>query len=323
MPSNPLTAFEREEIACGLAAGDYIKSIAENLGRCRTTISREVNRNGGRENYRCIAAEHRAGRQRRRPKIPKLVADRALAAHVTRRLKAKDSPYRISIEAANGVGGVRASISAETIYQATYRSGRGLQPGLGQHLHLKRRCRKHRARRVPGSHSLGIFCRIADRPQAADERCEVGHLEGDLIVGAMNRSALITVFDRMSRRLWLSGVASKSADDTYIALCALLRRIPEAFRLTLTWDQGSEIACHRELALSTKIQVYIADAKSPWQRPTNENGNALVRRYVGKGTNLNTYTTPKLRHIEYRVNTIPRRIHNNATALDIYTAATR
>jgi len=87
----------------------------------------------------------------------------------------------------------------------------------------------------------------------------------------------------------------------------------------MTWDQGAEIARWAELTRRRNIDIYIADPKAPWQRPTNENGNALVRRYVGKGTDLSIYTTRQLRHIEQRINTIPRPTLNWATAHDIYT----
>jgi len=221
---------------------------------------------------------------------------------------------------ARGVHGITKSISHECIYQAIYNSC-GLAAGLHGGLYLKRRRRKHRGRPAPGSHSLGSFNPISARPAVADHRVEVGHLEGDLIVGAYNRSALITLFDRTSRHLWLAAVANKTADATYNSLCRTLQRIPPALRRTLTWDQGAEIARHHDITKRCGINIYIADAHSPWQRPTNENGNALVRRYVGKGTNLNTYTPRQLQAIEHRINTIPRRSLNWATAHDTYTPA--
>lgn len=320
MPAHPLTLREREEIRAGIERNEADGVIAEVLGRCRTTVNREINRNGGRQQYSAAAAQTRADRCRRRPKVPKLVADPALAAEVTARLEQLDSPMRISIElAAEGVG----SISHECIYQAVYADrSRGLPAGCHRGLHLGRRRRRRRRQRPPGSHSLGIYCRIHDRPQIAQDRGEVGHLEGDLIVGAYNRSALITIFDRMSRYLWLQQVTAKTADAVEAALLHVFgHRIPPAAALTLAWDQGAEIARHRELALACGIEIYIADPKSPWQRPTNEAGNALVRRYVGKGTDLSTIPNDQLTWIEHRINTIPRPSLGWATAHQIYTAA--
>lgn len=323
MPARPLTSHEREAIRVGIERGDPDHVIGEALVRHRCTINAEICRNGGRSDYCATDAQRRADQQRSRPKVPKLVADRGLAAHVTKRLKAKDSPIKISVELARGVHGRIASISHECIYQAVYSTGRGLAAGLHTGLHLQHRRRKHRGRTpVVATHSLGTFNLIGLRPEIAAQRVEVGHLEGDLIVGAYNRSAIATMFDRTSRYVWLTKLPhGKSADGLLEALIVTLRRIPAHLRLTLTWDQGSEMARHLELAERCGIDIYFAEPKAPWQRPTNENGNGLVRRYVGKGTDLSVYSTRQLRVIERNINTIPRRSLNWATANDIYTAA--
>ena len=323
MPARPLTLRERVEIRVGIERGDSDHVIGEALGRHRCTVNAEICRNGGRSVYCATDAQRRADQQRSRPKVPKLVGDRELAAHVTKRLKAKDSPMTISIELARGVYDRVASISHECIYQAVYSTGSGLVAGLHVGLHLKRRRRKHRGRSpVVATHSLGSFNLIGLRPEIAAQRIEVGHLEGDLIVGAYNGSAIATLFDRASRYVWLTKLPhAKNADGVLDVLITTLRRIPSHLRLTLTWDQGSEMARHLELAQRGGIDIYFAEPKAPWQRPTNENGNALVRRYVGKSTDLSVYTTRDLRTIERRINTIPRRSLNWATANNIYTAA--
>lgn len=322
MPADPLLLSDREEIRAGIERGDSDGVIAQKLGRHRTTINAEINRNGGRAGYTAAGAQQRADGCRGRPKVPMLVADPRLGAYVTARLEAKDSPKTISIELARGTHGVFAKISHETIYQAIYDPDRGLRAGLHEGLHLRRRARKPRNQAPPAStHSLGVFNLITARPEIAAKRTQVGHFEGDLIVGAQNRSALITMFDRTSRYLFLAKVHSKKADDVTRVLIKLLKTIPPELRLTLTWDQGAELARHLKIALRTGIDIYFAEPKSPWQRPTNENGNALVRRYVGKGTDLSIYTTADLRAITTRINTIPRRSLNWHTANDLYTAA--
>ncbi len=325
MPACPLTACEREEIRAGIERHDSDAVIAAGLGRHRCTINAEINRNGGRGKYSAVSAEQRAGRQRRRPKVSKLCADAVLAGHVEARLRAKDSPMTISIELARGVHGVTAKLSHECIYRAVYDPGRGLPAGLHSCLHLRRRRRKQRntaARDKAVTHSLGTFALITARPEIAAARVEFGHLEGDLIVGAYNRSAIMTVFDRMSRYLWLAQLPrAKNADGVFDALVATLDRIPQHLLRTLTWDQGSEMARHADVAQRCGIDIYFAEPKAPWQRPTNENGNAHVRRHVGKGTDLSTYTAKDLRAIEHRINTTPRRVLNWSTANDIYTAA--
>lgn len=319
MACERLAASEREEIRVGIERAETDSEIGRRLGRPRCTIGREIARNGGRERYKATRADKRAVKARARPKISKLAADPALAAHVRARLQAKDSPMTIAIELARGVWGLVADISHEAIYQAIYAKGaRCLPKGSHTGLHRRRSYRKHQHTANKDT-PLGQFNVIASRPAIALERTEVGHLEGDLIIGAFNRSAIVTVFDRASRNCWLSGfTGSRQADQTLIAVGHILERIPAWLRRTLTWDRGREMALHHELAAAWDIDVYFADPHSPWQRPTNENGNGLIRRYVGKSTDLSVYTPDDLRAIEHRINTIPRRSLNWSTAHNHY-----
>ncbi len=213
-------------------------------------------------------------------------------------------------------------VSHETIYRAVYAQGRaGLAQGLHRCLHRGRRRRQVRrtAAACPKRGPLGDFNLITLRPAIADDRVEVGHLEGDLILGSFNRSAIATVFDRASRHVWLAGLPrGHGAEEVLYALIELVHRIPAELRRTLTWDQGREMARHAELAEVAGIDVFFADPHSPWQRPTNENGNGLLRRYVGKGTDLNVYTKAHLRQIEHRLNTMPRRSLDWSNSQTVY-----
>ena len=240
MPAAPLTLLEREEIRARIERQECLTAIARRLGRHRCTISAEVARNGGRDGYRAVSAHQRAVLCRARPKVPCLIGSPGLAAHVEARLRAKDSPMTIAVELAGGVfPDVEGTLSHETIYQAVYGHGqRGLPKGLHGGLHRQRRCRKHR--HPKGTEPvkvgpLGEFNLITARPVIALERSEVGHLEGDLIIGAFNRTAIVTVFDRASRHLWLADLPEgHGAEATLAALVEICDRIPEPLRRTLT-----------------------------------------------------------------------------------------
>ena len=326
MPVHPLSIDDREEIFRGIALVESCSEIGRRVDRHRSTVAREIARNGGSDGYSPVQAHQRAATQRCRPKVPRLVKDPALSAEVEKRMLANDSPMRISIELERGTNGVTAFISHETLYQGIYALGTaGLSKDVYKTMQRPRRCRKHRNAAPPTStHPLGVFQLISQRPAIADARTEVGHLEGDLIVGAYNRTALGTLFERASRKLWLVQMpGGKNADSALEALTEALLRIPKWLRRTLTWDQGSELARHHALAKACEIDIYFADPKAPWQRPTNENGNSLVRRHVGKGTDLSVFTEQQLRTIENKINTIPRRIFNWDTANDIYDALTQ
>ncbi len=326
MPGDALSLSERVQIEMGVGLEQSARTIAARMGRPPSTVTRELERNGGRDAYSAAAADARAANRRRRPRLTCFQRDPVLADHVEARLAAKDSPMTISKELARGVfPEVEASVSHETIYNGIYAHGKaGLVKGLHRHLHRSRRCRTRR--RPPGDAvakdgPLGSFNLIFERPPEADDRSEVGHLEGDLIIGSFNRSAIVTVFDRLSRLVWLADLPEgHGADPTLAALVEILERIPGPLRRSLTWDQGREMARHHDLAAMCGIDVFFAEPHSPWQRPTNENGNGLLRRYVGKGTNLNVYTPADLRAIEDRLNTMPRRSLGWATAAEVYAA---
>jgi IS30 family transposase len=321
-----LSAHEREEIRVGIEAAESLTDIARRLDRAPSTICREVASNGGRHRYCAAKADARAISRRVRPKKTKFQSNRALCDHVEARLVAKDSPMTIAIELARAGGVSGDTVSAETVYLGVYSHGtRGLAAGLGKHLHRQHRRRKPRCRAgvTPKKGSvLGNFNLIGLRPEAAGGRTEVGHFEGDLIIGARGKSAIVTLVDRASR-LNLIGDLPEGHDATSVLACCveLLERVPTTLRRTLTWDQGTEMARHDDLAAAVGIDVFFAEPHSPWMRPSNEHFNGQLRRYVGKGTDLGTYSQQDLDVISHRINTMPRRIHQWASAQDRYDAA--
>ena len=319
MPGKPFSAEEREEVRVGLAGGEAIRGIARRLGRAASSVSREVSRNGGRDRYRATAAERRAGRCRRRPKQTKFRADPALTERVEQRLAAKDSPVTI----ARALRAEGISVSHETIYKGVYAHGRrGLAAGLHTHLHRRRRCRKHRrgegaqVRRVS---PLGAFNPITARPEIASLRSEVGHFEGDLIIGTAGRSAVVTLVDRASRFNLLGDLPEDHGAESVLAcLVELLDRVPEDLRRTLTWDQGREMARWPALVELSGIDVYFAEPHSPWQRPSNEAFNGLLRRWLPKSSDLSIYGQDDLDRISHQINTMPRRSLQWESAHDCY-----
>jgi IS30 family transposase len=321
-----LTAREREEIRVGIEVSESLTDIARRLGRAPSTVCREVSRNGGRGRYCAVAAEERARTKGSRPRLAKFETNRPLGQHVEARLRALDSPTTIAVELARsgGIGG--DVVSAETIYLAVYANGtRGLATGLGRHLHRKRSRRKPRcrAKEVPKKlGALGVFNLIGLRPAIAETRVEVGHFEGDLIIGARGRSGVVTLIDRSSRFNLIGELAGGNGAKSVMARCIeLFERVPPPLRKTLTWDQGREMTCHVDLAAAVGLDIFFAEPHSPWLRGTNENFNGLLRRYVGKGTNLYAFSQGDLDRISYRINTMPRRIHQWASAKDRYDAA--
>jgi IS30 family transposase len=320
MPGQPLRADEREEIRAGIEREESFAEIARVLERPTSTISREVKQNGGRPAYRAIEAERRAHRQRCRRRPTRFEVDPALARRVEARLKAKDSPVTIARQLATE----GTTLCAETIYQGVYANGRrGLSAGLHVHLHRRRRRRRPRCRGGGACASrtspLGTFCLLHQRPPVADERSEVGHFEGDLIIGARNASAVVTLVDRASR-FNLLGSLPDGHDATEVLACLveLFDKVPEEHRRSLTWDQGREMARWQDLEQLSGIAVYFCEPRKPWQRPSNEAFNGLVRRWLPKGTDLGIYDQSDLDAISHQINHMPRRSLNWQSSADCY-----
>ena len=155
---------------------------------------------------------------------------------------------------------------------------------------------------------------ISLRPPQADDRAVPGHWEGDLIIGGDSSSALITLVERTSRFVLISRLADNHRTRTVTdALKSMVDSLPRAVYSTITWDQGAEMADHAAFTLATDIKVYFADPHSPWQRPTNENTNGLIREYFPKGTDFNNVTDAQVQAVQDQLNRRPREVLNGQT----------
>ena len=313
---------ERARIEAMAQAGLGAARIARCLGRHRSTVYRELGRNGGPGGYGAGAAQAGSCARAGRPKAPKLAADAELAAAVCERLAMRWSPQAISAD----LGALGLRVCAETIYRACYdRTGRrGLPPKSWQLLPRQHRRRKPRGRLEQAKRSaLGEFRPLAERPAKAASRAEPGHWEGDLVIGKANRTAVATLVERTSRHTLVVPLpGGYSAPAAARAVSAALARQPSHMVKTLTWDQGREMARWADIEKNTAIEVYFCEPRSPWQRPTNEQTNGLLRRWLPKSTDLDIGAV-RLAVIEDNLNTMPRRIHNWDSAHSVYTALCR
>jgi transposase, IS30 family len=286
-----LSEDERVRIADLRRAGKGVRAIAHEVGRSPATVSRELRRNADASSgtYRPHAAQRLAEQRRARPKTGKLVADMELREFVQGKLKRRWSPEQITQALRSEFPGQpHRHVVPETIYQAVYRPDLG---GLCRE--LPKALRTGRLRRKPhrrGDERRGHLVNmtmIDQQPQEASDRKVAGHWEGDLITGESNRSAIGTLVERSSRYtilLYLPG--RHTAEAVHDAVIEALVALPEHLRRSLTWDQGSEMAMHAEIAQALGMPVYFCQKASPWQRPSNENTNGLLRRYFPKGTDL-------------------------------------
>lgn len=319
-----LSIEERTMIQTQLEMGIKPGVIAQGLGRSPSTISRELCRNGwtrpqavrgpGRPavagGYRAASAHRRARICTVTPRVERrLRPGTALWKTVLRYLKAGYSPEQIAGTLALVHSDTPSlQVSHETIYTAIYAMPRGelrrCVIGWLRFGHAKRRPRtrgEDRRGRIPDMVS------IHDRPPEVSERLVPGHWEGDLIKGAYNRSAVGTLVERTTLFTVLSKMVNATAEAALSGFSHVLNRIEAQKRLSLTYDQGREMAAHQQLTEATGVKVYFADPHSPWQRGINENTNGLLRQYLPKGSDLSGFTQEDLDAIAWTLNTRPRK----------------
>ena len=310
-----LSLQDRVTIGIGIALGRSFAAIAVELGRPTSTISREVGGQAGRECYDPVVAHRRARQRARRPKTAKLAANPALAAVVIADLRQLWSPQQIAARLRAEFGHDRSmTVSHETIYQSIYVQGRGaLRKELAACLRTGRaRRRPHGRLDTPRRGVLTDMVMISERPAEATDRAVPGHWEGDLIMGAGNRSAIGTLVERTTRFvmfLHLPG-GRHTAEAVRDAMTAKILTLPDALRRSITWDQGKEMAQHAQFTIDTGIQIYFCDPHSPWMRGSNENTNGLARQYFPKGTNLAKFTAADLDAAADSLNGRPRQTLN-------------
>ena len=308
-----LSLAEREEISRGLAAGRSLRALARQLGRAPSTLSREIDRHGGPQQYRAAAADAQAWQWGRRPKRCRLAGARRLRRVVASKLRRDWSPEQIAHWLVTTYpDDPTMHVSHETIYRTLYVQARGaLKQELVAHLRRRGVVRHSRARTARPEHRGQIpgAISIAERPAAVEERAVPGHWEGDLLFGTKS-SQLATLVERHSRYVVLVRVSARDADTVARALIRRVRQLPAGLLQSLTWDRGLEMAGHVQFTVATQAPVYFCDPQSPWQRGSNENTNGLLRQYFPKGQDVSHYTQRQLDAIALKLNTRPRQTLN-------------
>ena len=314
-----LSEDERVSIAELCRQGLSVRAIATQTGRSPSTISRELrrNRDPGRGHYRPFVAQKLAIDRRVRPGRGKIVNDEVLREFISRLLVKRWSPEQISHELrAVFPGEPKRHLVHETIYQAVYRPELGgLHRGLPKPLRTGRRRRKPQRRCDERRGRLVDMTMIDQRPAEAEDRATPGHWEGDLITGELNRSAIGTLVERSSRFTILVHLPAgrHTAAAVHDALVAAMSAVPAHLRRSLTWDQGKEMALHADIARALGMPVFFCEKASPWQRPSNENTNGLLRDYFPKGSNLRVHDADRLAEVAAELNDRPRKTLGWAT----------
>jgi len=278
-----LTSIERERLAVFRLEGLSMREISRRLGRAPSTISRELRRNMRRHDrgkYDAVLAQARSREKARRDRVGRVGQDPVLRDLVQEKLTQDWSPEQISFWLRETHPQKKSwHVCHETIYQAAYwLRNIGLTRELTTHLRTGRPLRKRRRRpdvRTP--RFIAPATLIDHRPAVVEERSRLGDWEGDLIIGSKTRSAIGTLVDRRSGYVLLLHLPdTHSALEVNRALTATMSQLPAHQRLTLTWDQGSEMSSHDKIAPLFSDGVFFAHPGKPWQRGSNENVNGLL-----------------------------------------------
>jgi IS30 family transposase len=283
-----------------LKAGKSKAEIAELMGRSRSTIYREIERNTGGRGYRPKQAQRKAEERRRRCRREPKMNDRKLRFLVTRLLKKAWSPDQIDKWLRRKyLRNPEMRVSHQTIYTWIALEASELRSHL----------RRHGKRRSgPETRGQLVSCTGIDgRPKVADSRRRFGDWEGDTVVSPGRRSGLVTMVDRKSGYLRVRKTANLKAATTRRAACRSLRDLPENLRRTMTLDNGKEFAEHKQLAEDLDLDVYFAKPYASWQRGTNEHTNGLLRQFFPKGTDFARISHRQVARAEKLLNERPRK----------------
>lgn len=318
-----LTLSEREDVSRGLSAGLSMRAIATQLGRSPSTVSREIARNGGYDDYRASLAEQAAWDRAQRPKRCKLACSKPLSRVVAKKLQSQWSPQQIAGWLKRAYpGNEDQQVSHETIYRTLFIQSRGaLKKELQQCLRSKRVMRRGKTSSLKGQ-GLGKIpyaVPISERPASVKDRAVPGHWEGDLIAGS-NNTFIATLVERHSRYVMLAKLDNKNTQTVISALIKQSKKLPNELYKSLTWDRGSELTDHQHFTLATDIKVYFCDPQSPWQRGSNENTNRLLRQYFPKGTDLSIHSQAKLNAVARQLNERPRKTLEYETPAERFNA---
>jgi IS30 family transposase len=318
-----LTEVDRVNIDTMLMAGHSQRQIAKSLGFSASTISREIRRacvKGCRRYFSVFGQRARsAGRQRAG------LARRKLGLNTSTRLwrvviaglRRGHSPQQVAGRLR--IMNATQLVSHETIYCAIYAQPRGtLRTELIKLLRKSKAGRRIRGRVARQFTGIQNITPIDLRPPEVAARVVPGHWEGDLIKGARNASAVGTIVERTSRYVMLVKLDNSSSGCVLDGFTQRLRRAPASLRKTMTYDRGTEMALHETLAKRLRMDIYICDPHSPWQRGSNENANGLIREYLPKGMDLSCVTQAQLTAIEKSLNTRPRQILGFRTPAEVF-----
>jgi len=311
---------ERKVIQKRLWQNTKYSIIAEELHRHPSSIIREVQRNKCEDGfYRAIYAHEKAVLKQIRKSVSKIQRNENLMLYILEKLLLRWSPEYIAGRLQHDFPEDHSMrISYESIYQWIY--GLYFTKGiiLWRYLPRKRRIRKKRQCKLDTRLKITDKKNIKDRPAAAATREEIGHWEGDTVVGKNNDGYIVTLLERATQVYLTALMPDKKGETCVKAIAEAFGNIPNEFIKTITFDNGTEFSCFKSIEELFECEVYFADAYSSWQRGSNERSNGLLRRFFPKGTSFKNMDEKELAFASERINKMPRKMLNFLTPYEVF-----
>ena len=300
----------RSQIYALKATGTSLNNIASIVERDVSTISREIKRNTGGRGYRYKQADEKAVERRANASRTHQKLTPTLVTIIEEKLLEKWSPDQIS-------GRLKekdiASISHEAIYQYIWKNKRA---GGSLYKNLRHSGKKYN-KRSSGKAGRGCIPNrvdITERPQIVEEKARVGDWEGDTVISAVSKTAILTVVDRHSKFTRIKKLGRKTAENVRVAMKEVMSSLPV---YTVTYDNGMEFAAHQGIAADLNAHCYFATPYHSWERGLNEHTNGLIRQYLPKSVDFKDVTDDEIQAIENHLNNRPRKILGYKTPMEV------
>lgn len=322
MKHNKLSGKERDKIALLKVSGESMSEIALKLGRSKSTIWDELNRNGtwegGEFTYEAIFAQEEYELRKSKAGRREPLKNDFVYKYTIDKLRSGWSPEQISGRLKREhKSDNNLTVSHEAIYQYVY-NPKNCEERLWEYLPRHKKKRKQKGGRKVHKSRIENRISIHLRPKTIDQRLEFGHFEGDTVEGLGHRDGFHTEVERLSRITFAVKVKSISSEEALKAQKEIFTDLPNKARMSVTLDNGRENHLHSELKKDLGINTYFADPYSSWQRGTNEYHNGLIRRYFPKKTNLTEVTQEELNEVLWEINNRPRKVLQYQTPLEVF-----
>ena len=294
------------------ATGLSLKRIAEQVGKHRSTIYREIARNTGKCGYRFKQADNMACQRRSHASQAAKKLTPSLLAEIEANLSEDWSPEQIS-------GRLKLegkSVSHESIYRHVWANKRA---GGELHKHLRHKGKRYN-KRSSGKAGRGCIPNRVDitkRPLIVEKKSRIGDWEGDTVISAVSKTALLTVVDRCSKYTLIKKIGQKTAENVYHAMIEKMHLLPHTVH-TITYDNGMEFAAHDKISKDLHSKAYFATPYHSWERGLNEHSNGLIRQYLPKSFDFKNTTDEEIQNIENKLNHRPRKVLGYKTPFEVF-----